>query len=717
MDGRIGQLDCHFRLGGDPGMVNSMAARLKSVAHARLPDTYTAALDQALGSDPTVYVLRHLDCRVALHITDSTTDDDLAKRWSERLAGAVVRAIARNDEHVVSFTSQAEFVARFATDLLHGVAWERWYYNAFAALRPLPLAEALRTVLLDQRADLPAILTKLHQIGALEAVLTALEPSAHSELWAGMLPPTMSPDEARVFFAHALKLIDALDLWARARPDHGVIPAYLTTRPAAADWHDRQSLAAALLDVLRFLAAQGYLRRAATSSHADFWHQSGNTGSLTGAPQQERLDHALAALDWLDTDWLRDQVIALIAPSFAADSALPLRPLGARLPSLPRALLSDLLIVMRAHGGQLDRRQPDGAANALRLHTWLLAHNTSWADELLAVTLIERLLRAWRWITQTTAPLRMLELLCQRDVVRALEQLPEANRAAARESFQLLADLGPPALILAEILVGAHTSAFTAIHSGAEQHAAMQANISQFADLSVRGHVVETEYAGVALLLRAVLDAGIHGLLDVTDYPSAEHARRERMQMLLMALGLRWGGLSMLHDDIIDPGLQLLAGYDITRTAPMTMNNLWTQWTADLHGHDAFQQALLRVLLGQRMARGSILHLYHLPLFDGAHALVAGDESATLWPLSRVIYAPEDIAGTILEWSAAWADFTGVMPALVANDRLAPFIGEAATCVMPAGDSALATTHYAGRERLLAALAMFEHGQSWAAGS
>ncbi|HEU5015932.1 MAG TPA: hypothetical protein VFT66_25640, partial [Roseiflexaceae bacterium] len=604
-------------------------------------------------------------------------------RWSERLAGAVVRAIAGGDEYVVSFASQAEFVARFAADLLHGVAWERWYYNAFAGLRSLPLAEALRTALLDHRADLPAILARLHHMGALEAVLAALEPSALGELWAGMLPPTMSSGEARVFFTHALTLIDALDLWARDKPAPDTMQAYLAIRPAAADWHDRRSLAAALLDVLRFLAAQGYLRRTDTdSNHIDFRRIS--------PTQHERLDRALAALDWLDTDWLRGQVLALIAPSVMPASTLPMRPHGASLPSLPRALLADLLMVMRAHGGQLDRRHPDAASNALRLHTWLLAHNEAWANELLAVTLIERLLGAWHWIAQTPAPRRTLELLRERNVAGALEQLPEPGRAATRAGFQIVADLGTPALALIETLI--------------------EANIRQFADVSTRGHVIETEYAGVALLLRAVLDAGMSGLLELAGYPSAEHTSRERIQTLLMALGLRWGGLPTLPDAIIDPGLQLLAGYETQHDPLMTMDDLRARWATNQAQQHAFQCALLRVLLGQRMARGATLHLYHLPLPDGVSALVAGDESAALWPLGRVIHAPEDIAGTISEWSAAWADLTGVLPALVADDRLAPFIG-ATTYVMPGDDTELATTHHAGRERLLAAHGVLEHGQ------
>ena len=134
MDGRVAQLDCTLHVSGAPVVAQSLATRLKEAVRDNVIATYAAALDGLLGDDPRVYVLREVDCPIKLVAGADTTDGDLASRWGEGLAGGVARAIERADANCVAFADQADYVASFVTDLLHGVAWDR------LVLRVVPIA-------------------------------------------------------------------------------------------------------------------------------------------------------------------------------------------------------------------------------------------------------------------------------------------------------------------------------------------------------------------------------------------------------------------------------------------------------------------------------------------------------------------------------------------------------------------------------------------------
>ncbi|HEX6863708.1 MAG TPA: hypothetical protein VF414_12865, partial [Thermoanaerobaculia bacterium] len=185
MDGHIGHLHCRYRVIGPPGSIH-LAERLDRVLRGQLAAPLAEALDQGLGDDPTVYVLRRIDARLTLGVETGVADDLLARRWSERLAGAVVRGIAQDPgdgANLVRFADQAEYVARFVVDLLRDRAWDRWYYGAFRHLKERGKAGAAGAVLLAHREHLPAILARLRDEGALDALLALLDREALETLW------------------------------------------------------------------------------------------------------------------------------------------------------------------------------------------------------------------------------------------------------------------------------------------------------------------------------------------------------------------------------------------------------------------------------------------------------------------------------------------------------------------------------------------------------
>lgn len=121
-----------------------------------------------------VIVIRRLECDVELDLSCDTAL--LASRWAHRFARTLAAAID-GGEQMLSFPDAATYRARFIVDLAHGRAWDAWYYPGFAGLRVLPVASAIRTVLLEDVALGHATLRALPHDAwpALCAVLTGAE--------------------------------------------------------------------------------------------------------------------------------------------------------------------------------------------------------------------------------------------------------------------------------------------------------------------------------------------------------------------------------------------------------------------------------------------------------------------------------------------------------------------------------------------------------------
>jgi hypothetical protein len=754
MDGHIRRFHGRYRVIGAEDTAAAVAGRLDRLARERVPAACAEALERALGDDPAVYVLRRVDARLALTGAGAMTDAQVAQHWGERLAAAVLRRLAAEQDGgvFIRFTDQADYVARFIADLLAGAAWSRWYYAAFARLRERGVGGALRTVLLEQGPDLPAVLGRLHRLGALERLLSALEIDDLRLLWsrAAGIDRLVDQTAVRPLFAAALTLIDRLRLWPASRPDaEALLDAYLASGPAPVDWRDRRGLAVAVFDVLRFLAGRGHLRRAGAAS-GGAWESAGQTAALaedgwestasrgydqrssdrpghdrtvTGreaigreaagsggampprsarqraaavadVPDVDAIERALAGLDWLDAAWLAAALAALLRESWTPEPGLPARRPAPGPTPRQRRLLDDLAAVVHEHGLLLDRLAPESAANALRLYALLIERTPSWAGDPLATATIEHLVHAWAWLVRTRSPEETLRRLRQGNLEGAL-RLPPTSGGAGGAGITALASIGEPALAVLEALVRG--------------------------DLRPAGGdagVIESECAGVFLLLRAALDAGLPSLAESAAYP--EGSLPDRLPALCLTLALAWAGAAGTADGEVDPALALWAGLEQPPSLS-ALREIWNETTAA--GHARFQAALLHRLAGQRLLRGEVLHLHHLSLGDGTPALVAGDATAQLWPLGSVL-DPATSGELLAPWAAIWQQATGQAPRAVAIDataaaiRLPDLLAGAEVAAVPeagtsdgavsedAGDPAAA--HSAGRAALGAALAMLD---------
>jgi hypothetical protein len=730
VDGHIAHLNCRYRVIGPRDAAGAVADRLDRVAREQVAEALSDALDQALGDDPTVYVLRRVDCSLWLNLTEGLTDTHQARRWGARLAGATVRAIANangDGTTLVRFADQADYVAHFAADLAQDRAWERWFYGPFAALQVQNTSDALRGVLLDHHDQLPAILSYLHQYGALEAVLAGLGPGALRSVWSSGLGAVgrVTPESIRPIFAQVSELVDRLGLWTATQPRReSLFLTYLGTGPPEVDWRDYRGLAVAALDILRFLLKGGHVRQ------PDVWLAPGQPehrlaqdppeGGQTAA-FLDRLDQALVDFDWLDTSQLRAGILDLLRDVGDDRAQLPARPSGGGPTPRQRALLDALAALLREGRLRLDRGQPDSAENALRLYAALVARAPEWADDGLVPAVIRDLLAGWRGLARSASASEAARALRQGAVMAALETLPEGERGGAVGPFRSLARWGESGLSLVTLLSGGGLPQEGApgmrVSSGESGDTAPEP-VDDGGQTPLPGDLelgLETGCAGLFLLLRAVMDVQLPGLIQQVGYPPRDEP--SRLSSILTALGLRWAGPAGLKGGHIDPGLGPLVG---TAGSPALsgLRHVWSQTEAA--DHLRFQTALLRLLAGQRLVRGSTLHLYWVPFESDRFALVAGDQASSIWPLGRVVDDQAQVGEIVPDWSQIWTDATGYRPTVAVSEALYGMLpgnlDGAGTVVIAAADSVKAddevvSAYQAGYETLSAALSALDAGR------
>ncbi len=304
MDCTIQRLHSRYQPLARRDAVPRITERLDRVSRHQLSPMLGASLDRALRDDPAVYVLQRLDVSLALHVSSVVADTDLAQRWAAKLTGAILRQLAKGADPgagIMRFADPVDFRASFILDLLDGRAWDLWFYASFEKYRELGVARAMQAVLLEDREQLPAILAELMRRAAFERVLDRLGTELMVEIWRQGLVGLLvdDPGATRPLFAAAIDLVERLDMWARSdlggpsRPNaHALFGEYVSSRPAAVDWRDRQSLARGVFEAWRFLADQGRLRRSLTP----------------GAMLSSAVASAAADLDWLDSSWLASEL-------------------------------------------------------------------------------------------------------------------------------------------------------------------------------------------------------------------------------------------------------------------------------------------------------------------------------------------------------------------------------------------------------------------------
>ncbi|MEM7585366.1 MAG: hypothetical protein AAF560_18395 [Acidobacteriota bacterium] len=395
-----------------------------------------------------------------------------------------------------------------------------------------------------------------------------------------------------------------------------------------------------------------------------------------------------------------------------------------------RLLLIDLGASLVRSQGSLERTHPRAASNALRLYGGLIADSPRWSGESLVKPMIEGLLEAWAHLQTASSSSEALLRLSQGRVEDALRLLPEVKRPSARESLRSLANLGEPGRdVVSQLLDISSRTSTRSRRSGSprsvpqrpapRQPARRAAEPAATASRPRREPELRSPCAGLFLLARAVEEVRLASLIADSRLPLGDPD--SQLSDLLLALGLRWGGVRVTADEAIDPGLAVLAGL----AEPPSVGELKSAWSS-VEPQDAgrFQTAMLRLLAGQRVIRGNHLELFFVADELAVPAVIAGLDGAAMWPLGKVLQSEDDLPATLAEWIASCESAVGQSPATVTCDawlgkRLSVSGAPGEILAMPASLSEAAsvealgdtfTAHQQSRELLVSSLDGLQQG-------
>jgi hypothetical protein len=602
MDPHIGHWHCRYRRVGAQLDAALAVDRLEHTIRPRVLAAYGNVLDQIFENDPAVYVLRRVSAAFTLDGVKAKTEIALADAWGNKLGAAVMRGIATHAEdggNLVKFENEAEYVAHFIADLLNDLAWDRWYYGAYSELRGVGKPHAILSLLLDRRELLESIFSYLSRLGCLDRVLGLLDRSAITALWSEAIHPLAKapfPEEFRLFVRGAICLIDRLSLWADGSPtESDLLDRYAAERTAKPDWSSRQSLAAVVLNVVRFLVRHDYLREPDQTLAVNLSRSRGVV---------------FVDLDWVDTDWLEAELPATLAKVDSASSAHSRWLLGPLWPTRPVTitpsqvrLLERIQALLRSGRVAIDLDEIDSPANAVRIYAALAAEEPQFAGQRIAASMIESLLCCTRWMASTPDHRAALASLRGGATTETFDQLSAETRAA----IQTVASLGPNATVIVEELV-------------------KNAGVVSQSDVRT---IVATECAGLFLLVRAVMDTRLPQLVETSGAGS--------LPAVLLALGIQWAGRQAVRDGNIDPGLAVWCGLNSAEPA-----------TADLLS-DLDEEGCRRLLehvsrvYEQRRALDQTLPQVEAPVPPTNFADLAAD-----WPATSRIRADLDLVGVYL---------------------------------------------------------------------
>jgi hypothetical protein len=554
MEGRIAHLRSHYRLVGAQVAAPTVVSRLDRILREEVIQNYDQSLESALAGDESVYVLRRVKARAGIVLDADATDAGVARNLGSHLAAAVVRAIARRDAepgNVVRFENQADYVASFIVAVLNGTEQDQWFFEAFSELRTLDRRSAIRRALLDNVPHAPAILAYVHRYGQLDSLILNLDPQTKRALWSPESEQRDDLEISRSLFTTALQFLERLGGWTGPPPSGDeMFRGYWETDPPFADWRDPRSLAESVLEVVRYFFARGYLSSTPPDS----------------AELSLRLGEALAEFEWLDRDWLSSSVLDLFDKRSPTVPDLPLR--GPTSRATPRQ--RELLTAIAGAVSDAPVVSDEPLAAALKIFALLVNTAPGWAEDSAAKVMIENLLAVRSAMQATPSRAEFLKRLRRRDLEGALRLLSSDQRERAGEACRSIVCLGEPALTLLEILTKTEAKALAG--------------------------GVESECAGMSLLVRTMLDARLHAFAEEDAFPVK--SQWPPVVMLFILVAYRISGAKAFVDGKLDPGLCLLAGMD---RAP-GLDDLHAVWReAEMVDQSDFQKALLRIAAGQRL--------------------------------------------------------------------------------------------------------------------
>jgi hypothetical protein len=185
----VRHLNAHYRVMHEQADAVMVQRRLDRIAR----ETLSRHLEQCFAGvpDEAFYFIKRMEVGGVL---DVNWDDELLGRaWAAAVRDNMLRTISRGGSSVKFFRDRGEYLAHFLGDLLHGSAWEQWYYRSFEPLRALPLGQIISRVLLEDGDAGRDALLELTRRGDLDLLLAALDDVEVTGIVDGcLLPPSRS---------------------------------------------------------------------------------------------------------------------------------------------------------------------------------------------------------------------------------------------------------------------------------------------------------------------------------------------------------------------------------------------------------------------------------------------------------------------------------------------------------------------------------------------
>jgi hypothetical protein len=518
LQSRIGHLHIKYRVPRILPSASLLVPALERIAHDQIGAVCDQAFAETFVGDPTVYVIRRVDFRVAVVSRPEILESLIATQWGRRLCAAVVESLRREDGgNVVSFENQADFISAFLTELTTGDAWSKWYFGAFDSYREFERGEASLAVLEDNREWFLETFRRLREKNSLEVVLSYLTVEEQQRLWKGIAgsAPEEPKEAFQVFIRSALDVLDALQLWSAERPsEHVLLESYLATSPPTPLWTNTGSLADAVADVIQFIISR-HIESAIAPLQVD---------------QITRLEKLFSSrFDWLDVAHLLKRVLLIFQTTTAmqGQKQFVLRPVA---PSTEqKRLLEQIVRLVRAGECQLDLRDDNPHANLVRLLVRLSQASDS-SSVVSITTLLESIIAAWIALRHRADSRQILAALRHRSVLSVGGKVEQTSPGDIAAHLQVVGSSGEPAIALVEELLN-------------------KSKTSDECDF-----VVQTECAGLFLLVRAIQDVR----LKTTLYESGF----ESLESLLTGLAICLGGDSVSRNDALEEGAALWAGIE-----------------------------------------------------------------------------------------------------------------------------------------------------------
>ncbi|HXS01850.1 MAG TPA: hypothetical protein VN724_14835, partial [Pyrinomonadaceae bacterium] len=448
-----------------------------------------------------------------------------------------------------------------------------------------------------------------HREGELDALIDALDVVTVRTLWSTDLAPIYDAAAARSLFSMAIQLSDRIAQRTHRGGDDNedLFRKYLATGPSPVDWQDPKSLAEAVFEVLRFL----WVRRLFTLTTA-------HDVSL-----ESHLDQVLAQSDWLEREWLKTALAKLVRADDAEVTDLPVRSVNGR--ATPRQMETLSALATCVDQPVTPAARDAHEAVSLRLFGRLAAGSPDLIDAG-AKVMIESLLTVSAVQQQLPTSKQFRQRLTAGDVQGALSLLPPDIREDTSQACAYVARLGEKASSILDRLCD--SSAVATSTAG-----------------------VESEYAGLSLLLRSVLDFRLSLKNDLLN-PA----------MVFLRVALRLNGSPVVTSGPIDAGLCLMSGL----TEETQLDDLAIP---ELSDYADLQKSILTIAASRRLLQPEVMRVFSFES-DDTLQLIAGDASGCIWPLGCVVKTNHEARAVVLEWLDAWEEASGTRPRVFVGSKI-----------------------------------------------